>query len=163
MVNQLGKFVPHLAEKTKPIRDLLSTKNKFLWGPTQQDAFESLKKELTSTPVLAYYDPAKKTILSADASSYGLGAVLLQEQENGTRKPVAYVSRSMTTPKQRYAQIEKETLATTWACEKFNDFILGKDILIETDHKPLVPLFGSKNLDELPPRIQRFRMRLMKY
>ena len=44
MVNQLGKFVPHLAEKTKPIRDLLSTKNEFLWGPTQQDAFEKLKK-----------------------------------------------------------------------------------------------------------------------
>ena len=150
MVNQLGKFVPHLAEKTKPIRDLLSTKNEFLWGPTQQDAFENLKKELTSTPVLAHYDPAKKTILSADASSYGLGAVLLQEQENGTRKPVAYASRSMTSTEQRYAQIEKEALATTWACEKFNDFILGKDILIETDHKPLVPLFGSKNLDQLP-------------
>ena len=163
MVNQLGKFVPHLAEKTKPIRDLLNTKNEFLWGPTQQDAFENLKKELTSTPVLAHYDPAKKTILSADASSYGLGAVLLQEQENGTRKPVGYASRSMTSTEQRYAQIEKEALATTWACEKFNDFILGKDILIETDHKPLVPLFGSKNLDELPPRIQRFRMRLMKY
>ena len=47
MVNQLGKFVPHLAEKTKPIRDLLSTKNEFLWGRTQQDAFEKLKKELT--------------------------------------------------------------------------------------------------------------------
>ena len=43
------------------------------------------------------------------------------------------------------------------------DFILGKDIRIQTDHKPLVPLFGSKNLDEIPPRIQRFRMRLMKY
>lgn len=69
----------------------------------------------------------------------------------------------MTSTEQRYAQIEKEALATTWACEKFNDFILGKDILIETDHKPLVPLFGLKNLDELPPRIQRFRMRLMKY
>ena len=69
----------------------------------------------------------------------------------------------MTSTEQRYAQIGKEALATTWACEKFNDYILGKDILIETDHKPLVPLFGSKTLDELPPRIQRFRMRLMKY
>lgn len=69
----------------------------------------------------------------------------------------------MTSTEQRYAQIEKEALATTRACEKFNDYILGKDILIETDHKPLVPLFGSKTLDELPPRIQRFRMRLMKY
>ena len=60
MVNQLGKFVPHLAEKSKLIRDLLSTKNEFLWGATQQDAFEKLKKELTSTPVLAHYDPAEK-------------------------------------------------------------------------------------------------------
>ena len=141
----------------------MSTKNEFLWGPTQQDAFEELKKELSSTPVLAHYDTARKRILSADASSYELGAVLLQAQENGARKPVAYASRSMTRTEQRYAQIEKEALATTWACEKFNDFILGEDILIETDHQSLVPLFGLKNLDELPPRIQRFGMRLMKY
>jgi hypothetical protein len=153
MVNQLGKFINHLAEKTKPIRDLLSKNNQFLWGPAQQEVFEKLKVELSSTPVLAYYDPSKKTILSADASSYGLGAVLLQEQENGERKPIAYLSRSMTSTEQRYAQIEKEALATTWACEKFNDYILGKDILIETDHKPLVPLFGTKLLDQLPPRI----------
>ena len=162
MVNQLGKFIPHLAEKTKPIEDLLITKNEFLWGPTQQDAFQKLKAELTSTPALANYDPAKKTILSADASSYGLGAVLLQEQENGARNPTAYASRSMTGTEQRYAQSEKEALATTWACEKFNDYILVKDILVETDHKLLVQLFGTKNLDELPPRIQRFKMRLMK-
>ena len=69
----------------------------------------------------------------------------------------------MTSTEQRYAQIEKEALATNWACEKFNDFIVGKDILIEADHQPLVPLFLLKNLDDLPPRIKRFKMRLMKY
>ena len=122
-----------------------------------------LKVELSSAPVLVFYDPSKKTILSADAFSHGLEAVLLQEQEDGERKPIAYASRSMTSTEQRYAQIEKEALATTWACEKFNDYILGKDILIETDHKPLVPLLGTKLLDQLPPRIQRFKMRLMKY
>ena len=69
----------------------------------------------------------------------------------------------MTSTEQRYAQIEKEALATTWACEKFADFVLGKEFLIETDHKPLVPLLGSKCLQDMPPPIQRFRMRLMRY
>ena len=163
MVNQLGKFIPHLANKTKPLRDLLSKKNQFSWGADQQKAFNDLKDELSSTPTLEHYDPNKHTVISADASSYGIGAVLLQEDDNGTRKPLAYASRSMTSTEQRYAQIEKEALATTWACEKFSDYILGKDIAIETDHKPLVPLLGPKCLDELPPRIQRFRMRLMKF
>ena len=89
MVNQLGRFIPHLAEKTKPLRDLLSKKNQFHWGQAQQECFNQLKDELSSTPVLAQYDPQKVTILSADASSFGLGAVLLQEQDNKENKPVA--------------------------------------------------------------------------
>ena len=66
----------------------------------------------------------------------------------------------MSETERRYAQIEKEALATTWACEKFADFIIGKHIEIEIDHKPLVPRLGSKDLDRLPPRILRFRLRL---
>ena len=63
----------------------------------------------------------------------------------------------MTSTEQHYTQIEKKALATTWACEKFADYILGKDFTIETDYKPLVPLLGSRCLHD----IQRFRMRLM--
>ena len=74
-------------------------------------------------------------------------------------KPVAYASRTMTETEKRYAQIEKEALAVTWACEKFSMYILGKRFLIETDHKPLVPLLGFKHLDTLPPRILPFRLR----
>ena len=62
-----------------------------------------------------------------------------------------YASRSLTETERRYAQIEKEALAKTWACEKFSQYILAKQILIETDHKPLVPLLSSKHLDDLPP------------
>ena len=69
----------------------------------------------------------------------------------------------LTDTEQRYAQIEKEALAITWACERFSDFLIGIEFHIETDHKHLVPLLGSKNLDELPPRIQRLKMRLMRY
>ena len=75
-----------------------------------------------------------------------------------------FASRSMTSTEHRYAQIEKEALAVTWACEKFADFLIGlHSFQIETDHKPLVPLLHKKSLDDLPPRIQRFRMRLMRF
>ncbi len=69
----------------------------------------------------------------------------------------------MTPTEQRYAQVEKEALAAAWACERFSCFILGRPFELETDHKPLVSLLGGKALDDLPPRIQRFRMRLMRY
>ena len=69
----------------------------------------------------------------------------------------------MTPTEQRYAQIEKESLALTWACERFRDYLIGLHFRVETDHKPLVPLFNSKILDELPLRIQRFRMRMMRF
>lgn len=63
----------------------------------------------------------------------------------------------------RYAQIEKEALALTWACEKFHEFIYGSHFKLETDHKPLISLLQAKHLDELSPRLQRMRLRLMHY
>ena len=86
-----------------------------------------------------------ETVLSADASSNGLGAVLLQKFEAEWR-PVIFASRSMSETETRYAQIEKEALAITWACDKFSVYILGKQFTVETDHKPLVPLLSSKQL-----------------
>ena len=135
-------------------------KNHWYWGTEQQTAFDQLKTELSSTPVLALYNPNSALKISADASSFGLGAVLLQKSD-ARWSPVAYASRSMTPTEQRYAQVEKEALAATWACERFSCFILGRPFELETDHKPLVSLLGGKALDDLPPRIQRFRMRLM--
>ena len=64
---------------------------------------------------------------------------------------------------QEYAQIEKEALAITWACDRFADFLMDLEFHIQTDHKPLVPLFSTKQLDELPLRVQTFRMCLMRY
>ena len=73
------------------------------------------------------------------------------------------LSRSLTPTEQRYAQIEKEALAFTWASERFSDYLLGLTFRIQTDNKPLVPLFSSKNLDKLPIRVQRFRLRMMRF
>ena len=162
MVNQLGKFTPELATLSKPLRDLLSRKNDWCWGSAQHEAFAKIKEALTDTPVLALYDLNADTKVTSDSSSYGLGAVLMQCTA-GQWRPIAYASRSLSETEQRYAQIEKEALSITWACDRFQDYLVGKNFLIETDHKPLVPLLGAKDLDLLPPRIQRFRMRLMRY
>ena len=80
MVTQQSKFSPHLANATKPLRDLLSSKNQWIWGHDQQRAFESLKRALSSSEVLALYNAGHETIVSADASSYGLGAVMRQHR-----------------------------------------------------------------------------------
>lgn len=163
MVNFLGKYIPRKAEILEPINSLLSTKTHWIWGPHQEEAFKKIKTLLTSAPILALYDPTKTTIVSADASSYGLGGVLLQEQDDGKKRPIAYVSRSLSAAEKNYANIEREALALTWSCERLKDFITGMSFSIETDHKPLVPLFTSKNFDEMSPRLQRFRMRMMRY
>ena len=158
----MGKFSPNLAQVTQPLRELLSKNRTWQWGCAQEEAFAQVKAELCKPTVLAFYTPDAPTKLSADASSHGLGAVLLQRSD-GEWKPVAYASRSMSETEKRYAQIEKEALATVWACDKFASYIVGLKVHIETDHKPLVPLLGSKHLDTLPPRILRFRLRLARF
>ena len=163
MTNQLGKFSPNLANTTKPLRDLLAKDSEWCWDEAQRCAFDDVRREISRSPVLALFDPCRPTTVSADASSFGLGAVLLQEQDNGEQRPVAYASRSMSPTEQRYAQIEKEALAITWACDRFADYLVGLEFHVETDHKPLVPLLGAKRLDELPLRVQRFRMRMLRY
>ena len=163
ILNQLGKFIPQLAEATKPLRELLSAKSQWLWSSSQQQAFKTVQSMVSSDSALALFDPCRPTTVSADASSYGVGAVLTQQQVSGEWKPVSYISRSLTATEQCYAQIEKEALAVTWACERFRDFLTGLQFHIQTDHKPLVPLFTTKGLAELPVRVQRFRLRLMRF
>ena len=162
MANQLGKFSRHLANLTHPLRGLLSSKQAWLWGPEQDMTFSQVKEELAKPTILALYQPGNQTKISADASSYGLGAILLQHTAD-TWKPVAYASRALSETQKRYAQIEKEVLAVTWACTKFTDYLLGCKFAIESDHKPLILLLNTKHLDSLPPQILRFRLRLAKF
>ena len=69
----------------------------------------------------------------------------------------------MTETEQRYTQIEKEALAVTWACERLSQYLVGTTFKVETNHKPLVPLLSTKNLEDLPLRVQRFRLRMIRY
>ena len=108
MTNHLSKFTPNLSETTKSLCNLLSKKNHWTWEEPQQTSFEKIKQQLNSSPVLAIYNPEKQTIVAADVSLYGLGAVLMQKQSDGTSRAVAYASQALTSTEAKYAQIEKE-------------------------------------------------------
>lgn len=161
MVTYLAKFVPQLSTRSAPLRSLPKQKNEWIWSHEQEQCFLKLKETLTQEPVLKFYDPKKSTRISADASQYGLGAVLLQRHDEQWL-PVAYASRALTSAESRYAQIEKELLASLYACERFHQYVYGQSFEVETDHKPLVSIM-AKPLNDCPVRIQRMLIRLQKY
>lgn len=94
--------------------------------------------------------------LRADSSQHGIGCCL-----NG--KPVSYASRSLTNSEQNMAQIEKELLSIIFATQKFHYYIYGRQININTDHKPLINILNKK-ISEIPStRLQRMKIKLLRY
>ena len=161
MITYVGKFVPKLSEITKPLRDLLDKNAEFKITQEHEDALKKIKQILTSNPILKVFDPKKPILISADASKFGMGAVLLQQHEDQWL-PISYASRSLTKTEARYAQIEKECLAIVFACTRFHHYTYGQNFTCESDHKPLENLF-KKNISEVPARIQRMMLYLQKY
>ena len=156
-IQYLGKFMPNMATERAPLRELLEKNAAWHLDHLQEESFQKLKQMAASTPILGYYDPSKPLCLCVDASSKGLGAVLSQDE-----KPLAYASRALTPTQQRYAQIEKETLAIVYGVQKFHQYIYGKTTDVETDHKPLQYTL-NKPLHEAPLRLQKMMLILKWY
>ncbi|KAL9976590.1 hypothetical protein ACROYT_G013911 [Oculina patagonica] len=148
MTNYLQKFAPKLSEITTPLRNLIKSDTEFLWDEQVHGAaLNEAKRIISSTPVLKYFNPRTEPVLQCDASIHGLGACLMQ---NG--QPVAFASRSLTPTEVQYAQIEKELLAIVFGMEKFETYLYGRKVLVETDHKPLEAIFKKSHSAQCPKK-----------
>jgi hypothetical protein len=157
MITYLAKFCPELAQTANPIRRLTQKDVPWMWDSIHDDALRRLKELVLGAPVLRLFDPSLPITITVDASSYGLGAALLQEG-----RPVKYASRTLSSTQQRYAQVEKEMLAIQFGLERFHQYVHRQTVTIETDHKPLLGIL-RKPLNEVSPRHQRMRLRCLCY
>ena len=118
MVNYLSRFLPNLSQVTQPLNELLQSDYAWIWNSAQQEAFVKVKNLITSTPVSAFYELGKPTLVSADASSFGMGGVIMQ-QHDSEWKPVEFCFRTPSEAERKYAQFGKECLAAVWACKRY--------------------------------------------
>jgi len=150
LVNQLAPFSSEISKTATPLRDLLRARNDFIWTETHTQAFENVKRALSSPPVLATFDPKLPTRLETDASRLnGLGYVLLQQHGEHWR-PIMYGSRFLTDTESRYASIELETIAIKYAVDKCRLYLSGlPHFIVITDHRPLVTIFNKYGVNDV--------------
>ena len=165
MLNYYHRFIPDAATVLEPLHQLLRKGTNWQWLEEQQIAFEKAKELLQSAELLVHFDPKKELILASDASDYGVGAVLSHKMEDGSERPVGYVSRSLNDAERNYSTLEKEALAIIFGVKKFHQFLYGHSFTIKTDHKPLEGLLnGKKGIPtQAAPRIQRWALTLAGY
>ena len=115
---------------------------KFEWSQKQEDSFETPKKKLSQAPVLALPRDDAQTILDVDACDTGVGAVLSQIID-GEERPVAYASRTLNDAERNYCITRKEMLSLIFGLKTFRQYCLGRNIIIRTDHAPLLSIQKS--------------------
>lgn len=164
LITYYTRFLPGRAEKLQALYDC-EKRDEFQWTNECEKAFRWVKSELTSSRVLAHYDPKEQIVLACDASNYGLSAVLSHRYKDGTERPIAFASKVIPENERHRATIDKEASAIIFGFKKFFNFLYGQNIILRTDHKPLTFIFGPKQ--EIPlttaSRLQRWAYYLSRF
>ncbi|EYC07744.1 hypothetical protein Y032_0069g372 [Ancylostoma ceylanicum] len=165
MLNYYGHFLSEMRQLRAPMDALLKKDVPFIWTAECQEAFQRAKDALVSDLLLTHFDPSKEIVIAADASEYGIGAVISHRFPDGTEKAIQHASRSLTAAEKNYGQVEKEALAITFGVRKFHRYIYGRRFRLLTDHKPLLAIFGSKKGVPVytANRLQRWALLLKNY
>ena len=160
LLNYYGRFLPMLSTVIQPLNHLLSKDTTWKWTPNCDYAFKQAKELLASSNVLIHYDLDLPITLAADASSYGIGAVISHTLPSGEERPIAFASRSLSKCEQNYSQVEKEALSLIFGIKKFYQYLFGRRFTLITDHKPLTTILGPKNAIPIltAARLQRWAL-----
>ncbi|GFY21582.1 retrovirus-related Pol polyprotein from transposon 17.6 [Trichonephila clavipes] len=157
------RYVPNFADIARPLSSLTKKKVQWHWGPEQQESFETLKVRLMTPPILKQADGSKPFTIHTDASSYALGAVLLQGS-GPDEHVIEYASRLMIPAERNYSTTEREALAVVWALEKFRGYVENQQIFLASDHQPLKWLLSIKSpsgrLARWALKIQSFNLKI---
>lgn len=158
LANYLNRFIPNLATVDSPLRELTRKGNPFNWLDKHEKAFNEIKTILSDPSSLGFYQKGDRTLVMADASPIGLGALLIQVDKHGKHRVISYASKSLTNTEKRYCHTEKEALALVWCVEKFYIYLYGIEFEILTDCKALIYLFTPRSRP--CARIERWVLRL---
>ena len=147
MANFYRRFIKDFSRICKPL-DRLTGDVPWKWEAEEQEAFDTLKKCFTSTPVLAAWQPARQNQIEVDASNFAIGAILSQQQDDGKWHPVSYFSKSMDEAERNYDIYDKEMLAIIKSLENWKHFLQGSEHQIDilSDHKNLEYWTTARNL-----------------
>ena len=145
------RYVSNFAAIARPLHKASETSSVFTWTEEAQDAFETLKTRLTSTPILAFPCLQQPFILYTDASQFAMGAVLAQVQD-GMEKAICYASKALSKSQTKYSATRRELLAIVTFTRHFRHYLLGRKFTIVTDHRALQWLHNFKDPDGMTAR-----------
>lgn len=142
LISYYRAFLCDLSSILKPLYFLTQQNVRFVWSKSQDDAFRSAKHALLNSSALAFFNPSRKIIITCDSSSYGVGSVMSQIDEEGKERPVLFHSATLDKAMQNYSQLERESLAIITAVKRYHRYIFGRKFLLRTDHRPLQYIFA---------------------
>ena len=165
LINFYNMFLKDKAAIAEPLHRLLDKNVQFNWTNEHTVVVEELKNLISSDQCLTHYDLNLPLFLSSDCSSYGLGSVLSHQMKDGTERPIAYFSRTLSKAERNYSQIDREATALIAGVRKFHTYLYGRKCTLITDHKPLLAILGENKQcpSSISPQMLRRRNFLSAY
>ena len=160
LCNYYRRFQKDYSQIAKPLQNLTKKDSEWVWSPACQRAFETLRNNLVTAPMLKYADMEKPFILTTDASSVALGYVLSQVDDEGVERVIEFAGRALRNSELNYSVTDKEGLGVVEGFNHFHSYLYGNFTTVITDHSALTYI---QNNTKITGRVARWAILLQNY